>query len=189
MRKKTERESPTPAPCTTPQDGQARHRQQRLWPNSSHSPQQAAQAGGTSSTRGQGGHRPRHDTVHVRPHRAHITWLDHATPPTLPPALPLRHNNRPLARWVARGIYPQIRAHRHRGTRRLPTRGDLPPGHPFGPSHSSPKAKMGLCTCCLASHGDGGHEQERGDPAPPETRRISISVRATALQLEATGAS
>ena len=78
VRKKTERESPTPAPCTTPQDGQARHRQQRLWPNSSHSPQQAAQAGGTSSTRGQGGHRPRHDTVHVRPHRAHITWLDHA---------------------------------------------------------------------------------------------------------------
>ena len=110
----------------------------RPWPAPAVPPQ--ADTGGTppgtrrsnAATGADHSQRPRHrrDTVHVRPHRAHLTWLNQATPPTLPPGNPLRRNNRLLAlysgngRWdlrvilapprggqrpfVARGIYPQV---------------------------------------------------------------------------------
>ena len=139
-------------------------------PNS-YSPQQATQVGGASSTRGQGAHRPRHnrDTVHVRPHRTHITWLDNATPPTLPPALPLRRSNRLLAlynhngRWdlrvilapprggqrpfVARGICPKILYEPTNTVGHdvfLPEEGTSLQATPLGPAAAAPRHKWGL---------------------------------------------
>ena len=91
-------------------------------------------------------------------------WLDQATPPTLPPGLPLRRNNRLLAlyshngRWdlrvilaqprgghrpfVARGVYTQVLYE--------PTNTALPEGPslqatPLGPATSAPRIASSWC--------------------------------------------
>ena len=106
----------------------------RPWPAPAVPPQ--ADTGGTppgtrrsnAATGADHSQRPRHrrDTVHVRPHRAHLTWLNQATPPTLPPGNPLRRNNRLLAlysgngRWDLRVILAQRGTETLRGERHLP---------------------------------------------------------------------
>ena len=171
----------------------------RPWPAPAVPPQ--ADTGGTppgtrrsnAATGADHSQRPRHrrDTVHVRPHRAHLTWLNQATPPTLPPGNPLRRNNRLLAlysgngRWDLRVILAPPRGDRdpswrEASTRKFsssrPTRWDMmsyiPPSHAARTSRVCPKTKVGPFYVTdpirLAHDGDRRHQQE---PRSPPARR------------------
>ncbi|CAE7454078.1 unnamed protein product [Symbiodinium sp. CCMP2592] len=95
-----------------------------------HDPRPRPQQAAANRTQPGDPRRPRQyrQRLHLRPHKALVTWLENGTPPTLPPTFPLRRNNnlvclyRGNGRWdmrviltspggrpfVAQGTYPQV---------------------------------------------------------------------------------